>query len=367
MMAAMSQPGAHPATPGEHALSELGRRARDVRPPDRTAEHQVRRRLGSLVLPLVQFEELADAGVWWAGVRGLRPAPAPQAPHVLVLAGDHGIAVRGVSALRLGWTAIAARELAGPGGPLTRAGLATGATTRVEPVDVAGPAGPTSRPFDTEAALTPAAVDRAAATGAGLAGTLAADHDLLGLSAIGVGSTTTAAVLLASLCGRRPLDVVTRGSGVDDRSWMRKTAAVRDGLRRARLAGVAPASAAGEHLVQLGSIDLAVAVGFLVEAAARQVPVVIDGPEASVAALLAHRLCPSSRHWFLHAVAPGDTLSEAVGRQLAPASLPVAAGGAGLGACLAVAGLRCAVAASGAPDQEEAWERARELSPSDAS
>lgn len=42
------------------------------------------------------------------------------------------------------------------------------------------------------------------------------------------------AVLIAELTGAEPVAVVGRGTGIDDEGWMRKTAAVRDALRRDR-------------------------------------------------------------------------------------------------------------------------------------
>ena len=51
---------------------------------------------------------------------------------------------------------------------------------------------------------------------------------------MGIGNTTVAAVLVAALTETEPVKVVGRGSGIDDATWMRKIAAIRDALRRAR-------------------------------------------------------------------------------------------------------------------------------------
>ena len=40
--------------------------------------------------------------------------------------------------------------------------------------------------------------------------------------------------LVAALTGAEPVATIGRGSGIDDEAWMRKAAAIRDALRRAR-------------------------------------------------------------------------------------------------------------------------------------
>ena len=50
---------------------------------------------------------------------------------------------------------------------------------------------------------------------------------MLLLGDIGVGSTTVAAVLVGALCGTDAAAVTGRGSGIDDRTWMVKCAAIR--------------------------------------------------------------------------------------------------------------------------------------------
>ena len=51
---------------------------------------------------------------------------------------------------------------------------------------------------------------------------------------MGIGNTTPAAILIGTITSREPVEVVGRGSGIDDAGWIRKTAAIRDGMRRVR-------------------------------------------------------------------------------------------------------------------------------------
>ena len=118
--------------------------------------------------------------------------------------------------------------------------------------------------------------------------------DLLVVGELAVGVSTPAAVLAAAMTGREPVAVVGRGSGIDDRAWMVKAAAVRDGLRRTRAVGRDP-----QGLLRVaGGADLAALVGFLAQAARRRTPVVLDGAATAVAALLADTEVPGARAWW---------------------------------------------------------------------
>jgi nicotinate-nucleotide--dimethylbenzimidazole phosphoribosyltransferase len=89
--------------------------------------------------------------------------------------------------------------------------------------------------------------------------------------------------------------VVGRGTGIDDDTWMRKTAAVRDAMRRGRpLKGDSIGL-----LAAVGGADLAATTGFLLGAAARRTPVLLDGVVSCAAALVAHRIAFRSRAWWL--------------------------------------------------------------------
>lgn len=340
---------------GPAGVAGLRDRSRQVRVPSRSAEYDARRRLGGLLLPAGHLGSHADLAVWWAGVSGACPGPAPDPAAVVVLAADHGIAVRGVSALPLGWTAVAAERLAAEGGALAGAAAAAGVPVRVVAVDVAGPHGPRSQPFDTGPALGPDDLDAAVDHGRSLVAELSEDHRIVGVSAVGVGGTTVAAALVGSALDRPAVSVVTRGSGIDDLAWMRKTAALRDGLRRARLAGVGSSSPAADHLLQLGSLDAAVLVGLLVEAAARRVGVVVDGPVAAAAALLAQRVAPTARHWWLGVDADAEPLTRQVWDEIGVARVATTAEGGGLGAVLAVTAVRAAAAVLASEPGDRAW------------
>jgi nicotinate-nucleotide--dimethylbenzimidazole phosphoribosyltransferase len=132
--------------------------------------------------------------------------------------------------------------------------------------------------------------------------------DLLIAGDMGIGNTTPAAVLVAALTGAEPVAVVGRGTGIDDAGWMRKAAAIRDALRRARPVVREPLAL----LRTAGGADLAGMAGFLAQAAVRRTPVLLDGVVVGAAALVAEELAPGARAWWLaghRSVEPAHTLT----------------------------------------------------------
>lgn len=122
-----------------------------------------------------------------------------------------------------------------------------------------------------------------------------AGADLLIAGDMGIGNTTPAAALIGLLADVEPAKVVGRGTGIDDNTWMRKTAAVRDAMRRGRPVKGDPVAL----LATCGGPDLAATTGFLLQAAARRTPVLLDGVISCACALVAHRVAFRASQWWL--------------------------------------------------------------------
>ena len=260
-----------------------------VAPPDASARADAEARVAALPLPAGSLGRLEELAVWFAACRGEGAPPPPRRPRVVLFAADHGIAAAGISAFDAGETTTRVRAEERGDGPVSAFAAVAGATVRVVEV------GPPSGRLDREDALAGEDVDAARQRGADVADEeVDAGADLLIPGELGVGVSTATAVLAAAMTGREPIAVVGRGSGIDDTTWMRKTAAVRDGLRRARRAGRDPRSLLGA----VGGADLAALTGFLTRAARRGVPVLVDGAPVAVAALLADADAPGAAAWW---------------------------------------------------------------------
>ncbi len=283
-------------------LDELSSR---VEPPDEEAAAATRARLDQLATPPGALGRLADLACWLAGAQGRCPPRDPQRARVVVFAGDHGVAAAGVSAYRPEDTARLVELVLQGGAAVSVLAEAAGATVRVAdlavaadtPAEVAGAkVRRGSGRIDRADAMTLAEAEQAFAAGAAIADAeVDGGADLLVPGQLGVGATTVAAVLVAALTETEPVKVIGRGSGIDDPTWMRKVTAIRDALRRAR-------PFAGDPMALLavaGGADVAALTGFLVQAAVRRTPVLLDGVVSAAAALVAQAAAPTAPAWWL--------------------------------------------------------------------
>ncbi|MDQ2585801.1 nicotinate-nucleotide--dimethylbenzimidazole phosphoribosyltransferase [Saccharothrix yanglingensis] len=274
-----------------------------VEPPSEAARREAAARHAVLTKPAGSLGRLEELGAWVAACQGECPPRPFTRPRVVVFAGDHGVAKHGVSAYPSEVTGqMVANFLAGGAAVNVLANVA-GATVRVVDVSVDSDTAVGdlkvrrgSGSIDREDALTPEEAVKAVEIGRKLVDDeVDGGADLLIAGDMGIGNTTPAAVLIAALTGAEPVAAVGRGTGVDDQGWMRKTAAIRDALRRARPVIDDPVAL----LAAASGADIAAMAGFLAQAAVRRTPVILDGVVVGAAAVVAEELAPGAREWWV--------------------------------------------------------------------
>jgi nicotinate-nucleotide--dimethylbenzimidazole phosphoribosyltransferase len=160
---------------------------------------------------------------------------------------------------------------------------------------------------------------------------------------MGIGNTTSASAIATALTGEPIAAVVGCGAGADDACMARKRSAIERAL-------ALHADSLGYPLGILrcvGGLEIAAMCGFCVGAAARRVPVVMDGFIATAAAALAVRLCPASSGYLFashRSAEPGHTYLLALLEQEPLLHLGMRLG-EGTGAALAMKLIQAAVAA----------------------
>ena len=330
--------------------------------PDRAVAQEATARWASLTKPEGALGRLEDLGTWWASARGECPPKPPQRPTLVIVAGDHGVArTARTSAYPPEVTAQMVRTFLAERAAANALARQVGAHVRVVDVAVDAPADyaddldprvaegrirRASGSIDREDAMTLEEAERAFQLGVAIADAeVDAGADLLIVGDMGIGNTTSAAAIIGLLAPADLLSVVGRGTGIDDDTWMRKAAAVRDAMRR----GKPHKGSALEFMSAIGGPDIATMVGLLLGAAARRTPVILDGTVISAAALIAHRAAYKSRDWWQaghRSTEPAH--SAALGRlDLAPLLDLQMRLGEGTGALLAVPLVASAAAALG--------------------
>jgi len=325
--------------------------------PDRDMAQVARERWRLLAKPDGSLGRLEELGTWWSSVRGQCPPDPPQRAVLVIFAADHGIArTSRTSAYPPEVTAQMVRTLVAGSAGANALAREVGVEVRV--VDVGVDTDPHylddsdpkvtqhrirrgSGSIDVDDALSPEETAAAFAVGVAVADAeIDAGADLLIAGDMGIGNTTAASAISGLYAPADVVSVVGRGTGIDDATWMRKCAAVRDAMRRGRDLKGAPL----ELLAAIGGTDFAAMLGFLLQSAARRTPVILDGIVPTAVALIAHRAAFKSREWWQAGHrSPEPAHSAALGRlDLSPLLDLGMRLGEGTGALLAVPLVRAA-------------------------
>ncbi|MFT6675969.1 MAG: nicotinate-nucleotide--dimethylbenzimidazole phosphoribosyltransferase [Sulfitobacter sp.] len=254
-----------------------------------------------LTKPPGALGRLEDLAIWYRGWRGGERAEIT-APQVIVFAGNHGVAARGVSAFPAEVTAQMVLNFQHGGAAINQIARVNGARLDVVALDLDRPTedfsqAPAMREDDLLAALKSGwdQVDPEA--------------DLLVVGEMGIANTTSAAALACALLGGEAADWTGRGTGVDDAALALKTTVVAQGvaLHGGQGDGL-------EMLRRLGGRELAGMAGAMARARSLRIPVILDGFICCAAAL-----CLTHTHAGAmdHAVAGHQSAEGGHGRLLA--------------------------------------------------
>lgn len=258
-----------------------------------------RRRQEQLTKPAGSLGRLEHLSIQLAGIADRLDPPLDQRA-VFVLAADHGVALEGVSAYPREVTLQMVLNFLAGGAAINV--LARQMNARVVVADLGVDA---DLPDHTE--LRSAKVRRGTASisrGPSMSRdeaeeALVAGRELVRLEAtrgldvvltgdMGIGNTTASAALVSALTELSPVEVVGRGTGVDDAGLERKREAVATALRVNRASFGDPI----DTLAAVGGLEIAGLVGVMLEGAALRKPVVIDGFISGAAALTAAAVDP---------------------------------------------------------------------------
>lgn len=258
--------------PSFDTLTEFRALLRQAPGVDAAAIEAARAHDAQLTKPPGALGRLEDLALWYRGWRGGARAEVA-APQIIVFAGNHGVAARGVSAFPAEVTAQMVENFRHGGAAINQIARVNGARLDVVPLELDRPtrdftAGPAMSEAEVLAALRAGweAVDPAA--------------DLLVVGEMGIANTTSAAALAFALLGGEASDWTGRGTGVDDAGLALKTQVVAE--------GVALHAAAGDGLEVLrclGGRELAAMAGAIARARALRIPAILDGLICTAAAL----------------------------------------------------------------------------------
>jgi nicotinate-nucleotide--dimethylbenzimidazole phosphoribosyltransferase len=289
-------------------MNQLARTASTIVEPSALIGAQTQTLLDSKTKPRRSLGRLEQLACQIAAIRG-EVCPSLPEKAIVVMAGDHGVAEERVSAYPQAVTAQMLLNFARGGAAINVLARQARARLIVADMGVKGELAPTpeirnhrigagTRNFTREPAMTRAQAIAALEIGIALATELCEGGvTLIGLGDMGIANTTASSALATVLTGAPVEEMIGRGTGVDDGGMQRKLDAIRRGLALHRPDEHDPVGV----LAALGGFEIAGLAGVVLGAAAKRVPVVIDGFICSTAALVAACIAPRAGSYLIGA------------------------------------------------------------------
>ncbi len=246
-----------------------------------------------------QLGELAELVVQAAGISG-KTVPDIRKKCMILAAADHGVARQGVSAYPIETTIHMTKNYLIPKGAGANA-LANYCHADMVVVDVGIAADMSGTPglidrkiawgtkdFTVEPAMTKEQAVQAIETGIEIVEEqIKKGYRVFSVGEMGIGNTTSAAAMVCVFCGLSAEEATGRGTNISDQRLIKKVDIVRKAVALHQ-----PDKEDGLAVIAaLGGFELAALTGVMLGAAANHSLVIIDGFNATAAALGARALC----------------------------------------------------------------------------
>mgnify|MGYP001618077766 CR=1 FL=1 len=260
--------------------------------------------LNNLTKPLASLGRLEEFARRYAAITGSLK-PSLKKKIIFTFAADHGVADEGVSAFPKEVTAQMVLNFLKGGAGINVLARHSGAEVVVVDIGVAhdfndapglvhrkvvrGTANIRKGP-----AMTRNEAVRCLETGIALAKEYASEGAIFGTGEMGIANTTPSSAIIAALTGSSPLELTGRGTGIDDKTFANKVSVIEDAIKVNRPDIKDPI----DVLAKLGGAEIGGIAGLILGAAARRIPVVVDGFISTAGALIASELAPCVKEYI---------------------------------------------------------------------
>jgi len=284
----------------------------NISPPDASLQRGIKAKIDGKTKPLGALGRLERLALQIGVVQGT-DKPTLRQPVMLVFAGDHGIALSGVSPYPQAVTQQMVLNFLSGGAAINVFTRQNGMAVRVVDAGVNHDFGAVAGLIDAKVGLgtlnflqEPAMSAQQCATamskGAALAvQEIAAGSNVLGFGEMGIGNTSSASILTSKLCGLPLEQCVGRGTGLDDAGLQKKRKLLAEAV-----AHHAVGNDALDVLATFGGFEIAMMAGAMLGAAEKGALLLIDGYIATAALLVAVSLYPAIKDYCVFAHESGE-------------------------------------------------------------
>jgi nicotinate-nucleotide--dimethylbenzimidazole phosphoribosyltransferase len=284
----------------------LSKTIANIRPLDLKSMAAAKARQDTLTKPTGSLGRLEELSIRIAGIQG-KPLPQIKQKAAIVMAADHGVAVRGTSAYPQEVTAEMVLNFLHGGAGINVISRQVGASVVIVDMGVAkkleSNPGLISRriaagtqDMSKGPAMTVAQATRSVEAGIEIVTTeIKKGLDIVATGDMGIGNTTASAAICAVMTGKTAAEVTGRGTGLDDRQLEQKIMIINEAITLNKPDSSKPL----EVLAKVGGFEIGGLAGVILGAASHRIPVIIDGFISGAAALIAAGLCPQCKDYMI--------------------------------------------------------------------
>lgn len=289
-------------------MKKINQVAKKIRLLDDKLLEKTQAKLDSLTKPLGSLGRLEELAKQIAGITG-KENPVLKNKVIFTLAADHGVTEEGISAYPKEVTAQMVYNFLNGGAGINV--LANHARAKVVVVDigVASKLKANSKlvikkiNYGTKNMSKGPAMTREEAIRAIKAGIEIFESefkkgvDIIGTGEMGIGNTTAASAITASITQKPVEEITGRGAGLNEQGLNNKIQVIKKSLAVNNPDRNDPI----DVLSKVGGFEIGGLAGIILAAASRKVPVVIDGFISGSAALIAYSIEPKTKNYFIAA------------------------------------------------------------------
>ncbi len=276
--------------------------------PDQKIMAEAQARQDSLTKPQGSLGRLEELSVRLAGIQG-KQIPEIKQKAVITMAGDHGVVAEGVGNWPQEVTAQMVQNFLRGGAGINAISRQVEARIIVVDMGVAGEleanprllsrkVAPGTQNIASGPAMTKEQAIKAIETGIEIVNDeVAKGLDIVGTGDMGIGNTTASSAICSVITGKTVAEVTGRGTGIDDKQLAHKV----EIINRALTVNQPDPKQPVEVLAKVGGFEIGGLAGVMLGAAAKRIPVVIDGFISGAAALIATALSPALKDFLIAA------------------------------------------------------------------
>ena len=276
--------------------------------PDKKAMEEAQARQDLLTKPQGSLGRLEEISIKLAGIQG-KTVPEIKEKAIITMAGDHGIVAEGVGNWPQDVTAQMVMNFLGGGAGINVLARQAGIRILVVDMGVAGAIEPNPQLISRKIrpgtgnitkgpAMTLEQAQEAIEAGIEILNAEADKGlDIVGTGDMGIGNTSASAAICAAITGKPTAEVTGRGTGISDEQLAHKIEMISKALEVNKPDAAKPL----EVLAKVGGFEIGGLAGVILGAAARRIPVVIDGFISGAAALIATALSPAAKEFLIAA------------------------------------------------------------------